>query len=57
MKALRNIDEARAKFGEYDCNERLKKVRSQRINPSVEKFYEMGDPVLFHDDKKKEWKL
>ena len=56
MKALKNIDEARVIFREMDCNERLKKVRSQRINPSVEKHYEMGDPVFFRDSKKKQWK-
>ena len=56
MKALKRIDDARVKFREYDCNEKLKKVRSQRINPSVEMNYTMGDSVLFRDDKKKEWK-
>ena len=56
MRALKNIDIARVKFREYDCNEKLKKVRSQRINPSVERNYRMGDPVLFRDAKRKEWK-
>ena len=55
LRALQNIDEARVKYRKYDCDEKLKKVRSQRINPSVEKFYNMGDPVLFRDDKKKKW--
>ena len=55
LRALQNIDEARVKYRKYDCDEKLKKVRSQRINPSVEKFYKMGDPVLFRDDKKKKW--
>ena len=54
MKALKNIDYARVKFKEYDCNEKLKKVRSQRINAFVEKNYKMGDPVLFRDAKRKE---
>ena len=34
MKALKNIDETRVKFREIDSNERLKKVRGQRINPT-----------------------
>ena len=29
---------------------------SQRITPTVEKFYKIGDPVIFRDEKKKEWK-
>ena len=56
FKALKKVDETRVKFREFDCDERLKKVRSQRINQSVEISYEMGDPVLFRNDKKKEWK-
>ena len=56
MKALKNIDETRVKFREIDSNERLKKVRGQRINPNVERSYKIGDPVFFFDDKKKEWK-
>ena len=47
MKALKNIDEARVKFRKFDCEERLKKVRRQRINPAVERNYNMGDPVFF----------
>ena len=56
MRALKQIDDARVKFREFDANERLKKLRSQKINPSVELNYKMGDPVLFRDLKKKEWK-
>ena len=56
MKALKHIDDARVKYREYDCNEKLKKVKSQKINPSVEISYSMGDPVLFRDTKRKEWK-
>ena len=56
MKALKNIDDARVKYREYDCNEKLKKTRSQRINPCVEKHYDMGEPVIFRDSKRKEWK-
>ena len=56
MRALRNIDEVRVKYREQDCNEKLKKIRSQRINPGVEKHYEMGDPVIFRDTNRKEWK-
>ena len=41
---------------EIDCDAKLKKVRSERINPNVEKFYNFGDPIFFFDDKKKEWK-
>ena len=56
MKALKTIDQARVKFRQVDCDERLKKIRSQRINPAVERQYEMGDPVFFRDSKKNEWK-
>ena len=56
MRTLRNINEARVKFREADCSFKLKKVRSQKINPSVEQFYQMGDPILFRDQKKREWK-
>ena len=56
MRALKRIDEVRVKFRKYDCDEKLKKVRSQRINPCVERNYEMGDPVLFRDSQRKEWK-
>ena len=53
MRSLKMIDEARVKFREADCSEKLKRVRSQKINPSVEKFYQMGDPILFRDQKKR----
>ena len=56
LKVLKEIDDARVKFREADCSAKLKKVRSERINPSVERFYRMGDPVLFRDAKKKQWK-
>ena len=29
---------------------------TERINPNVEKPYNMGDPVFFYDTKRKEWK-
>ena len=56
MKTLKSIDSARVKMREIDCNAKLKKVRSERINPNVEKSYAIGDPVFFYDDKKMEWK-
>ena len=56
MKALKSIDEARVKFRKIDCDERLKKIRSQKINPAVERNYQMGDPIFFRDEKKKEWR-
>ena len=37
MKALKNIDAVRVKYREHDCDVKLKKVRSQKINPCVEK--------------------
>ena len=56
MKTLRNIDDARVKYREIECNAKLKKVMGERINPNVEKAYKIGDPVFFYDMKKKEWK-
>ena len=56
MRTLKNIDDARVKFREIDTDDKLKKVMGQRINPNVEKLYEMGDPVFFYDEKKKQWK-
>ena len=56
MKTLKNIDAARVKFREIDCNAQIKKVLSEKINPNVEKPYHMGDPVFFFDQKRKEWK-
>ena len=56
MKTLKAIDNARVKVREIDSDAKLKKIRSERINPNVEKFYNLGDPVLFFDDKRKEWK-
>ena len=56
MKALKEIDKARVMFRETDCDERLKRIRGQKINPSVERDYKMGEPVFFRDDRKKEWK-
>ena len=56
MKALKTLDEVRVAYRKHDCDVKLKKVRSQKINPSVERSYNMGDPVIFRDSKKKEWK-
>jgi hypothetical protein len=56
MKTLKAMDSARVKMREIDCDTKLKKVMSQKINPNVERFYELGDSVFFYDDKKKEWK-
>ena len=56
MKALKLIDDIRVKYRQFECDEKLKKLRSQRINPCVEKNYNMGDPVIFRDSKRKEWK-
>ena len=56
MNALKTMDLARMKMREIDCNSKLKKVISQRINPNVERSYRLGDPVFFYADKKKEWK-
>ena len=43
-------------YRQHDCDERLKKVRSQRVDPNVEMNYAMGDLVIFRDSKRKEWK-
>ena len=56
MRKLKNLDEIRVKFRETECDQKLKKVMSERLNPNVEKSYEIGDPIFFYDDKKKEWK-
>ena len=56
MKTLKAMDSARLKMREIDCDTKLKKALGQRINPNVEKFYKLGDPVFFYDEKKKEWK-
>ena len=56
MKALKGIDDVRVKYREFDCNENLKKVKSQKINPAVELSYNLGDPELFKDAKRREWK-
>ena len=56
FKTLKNIDAARVMFRQIDCDDKLKKVMSQKINPNVEKAYKLGDPVLFYDMKKKEWR-
>ena len=56
MKALKSIDDARVQAREIDCNNKLKKVMGEKINPNVEKSYNLGDPILFYDSKKKEWK-
>ena len=56
MKALKRIKNARVSFRKIDCDEKLRKVRSLKINPAVERHYEMGDPVFFRDSKQNEWK-
>ena len=56
MKTLKTMDYARTKMREIDCDSKLKKALSQRINPNVERFYRLGDPVFFYDEKKREWK-
>ena len=56
MKLLKNIDKSRVLYRQIECDEKLKKLRSQRINPAVERFYKIGDHVVFRDEKKKEWK-
>ena len=56
MKTLKNIDAARVRFREVECAAKLKKALSEKINPNVEKHYNMGDPVFFYDMKRKEWK-
>ena len=56
MKTLKSIDDARVNHRRVECDVKLKKAMSQRINPNVEKYYSLGDPVFFYDDKKKEWK-
>ena len=56
IRSLKDLDNMRVRFREADCSDKLKQLRSQRINPSVEKFYRMGDPVFFRDPTKKEWK-
>ena len=56
MRKLKMLHEARVKFREVECSEKLKKVTGQRLNPNVEKSYEIGDPIYFYDEKKKEWK-
>ena len=35
-------------YRQIDCDEVL---RSQRISPCVEKFYKIGDHVIFKDEK------
>ena len=56
MKTLKHIDETRVAYRKVECDDKLKKALSQRINPNVEKYYNLGDPVFFYNDKKKEWK-
>ena len=41
MKTLRNIDDARVKVREIECNNKLKKVMGEKINPNVEKAYKI----------------
>jgi hypothetical protein len=56
MRALKNIDKVRVDCRKKDCDDQVKKARGQKINPCVERNYSMGDPVMFRDTKKKEWK-
>ena len=56
MRTLKAMDTARVKMRELECDSKLKKALGQRVNPNVERFYKLGDPVFFYDDKKKEWK-
>ena len=56
MKTLKNIDAARVKFREIECDAKLKKAMSEKINLNVEKSYSIGDHVFFYDMKRKEWK-
>ena len=56
MKKLRLLDNARVKYREIECNDKLKRVEELRINPNVENNYEVGDLVYFFDDKRKHWK-
>ena len=56
INALKNIDLARVKFREVDCDRKIKKAISEKINPNVEKSYNIGDPIFFFDSKRKEWK-
>ena len=37
MKALKHLDEVRVAYRKHDCDVKLKKVRSQKINPCVER--------------------
>ena len=58
MKKLKELDRVRVLSRKLDCDSKLKQVLSQkvRINSNVEKFYQLGDPIFFYDDRKKEWK-
>ena len=56
MKTLKTMDYARTKMREIDCDSKIKKALGERINPNVERFYRLGDPVFFYDEKKREWK-
>ena len=39
MKKLKCLDEIRVKFRETDCDEKLRKVMGERLNPNVERTY------------------
>ena len=56
MRVLKAIDNARVQYRQIDCNNKLKKIVGERMNPNVEKDYAMGDPVFFFDDRRREWK-
>ena len=56
MKTLKKIDKARVIFRQVECDDKIKKLMSQRINPNVERSYKMGEHVYFYDNKRKEWK-
>ena len=41
LRALKDIDDVRVKFRGADCSKKLRKIQSERINHSVEQFYQM----------------
>ena len=58
MRKLKDLDRVRVLARELDCDTKLKQVLSKKtkVNTNVEKFYNLGDPVFFYDERKKEWK-
>ena len=47
MKTLKKIDKAGVMFREVECDDRLKKVMGQRINPNVEKIMLLENTCIF----------